>query len=649
MRARVILFLLLAINAGCQKTKKEDELTPGGGGTGSTNTINLTQHAPATVSAAPVAFFRTNRQGTTFLISIYEPTGKVITYAGNSKKWDKLGEFLPASAAVSETGTVIYFEKNELLKRYTGTGSPETITALPNINYPRVIAGHDDKIYVSSSNSKVYSTTDDGKTWVPTDIAIDKFVYNGQLPIAFFAYPGKLYSYSDKSFSISTDGGKTWQKQLHVPTFANSGFVDRYAPVSQDLNGLVYIKGATGVTVLDMQNSTSKSIAFQSAGLSNSFEEFAHFTSDPQGNVYGSINTLGYDYENKKTAGSIYKYSGGNWQKLQSPGTLTGFNNMPLYYTQAGIISAANGMLSKGLYSIDATGQLKDIGIPETAENNILSIAPHNNGKVFAVLRHATANNLNPSYSSLMMFENGQWKSTGLASDQVFVTSTGDIYSIQNLEVNLSKDGGLSWQKGTLSVDDPQNLRNLLSSETRHFTELKGEIHMYLQLHFGGVGGIYTNFGWTKTIAGSTSFDKILPKPGSYNPAIKQVPLVTGNKGMNGFFFKPFNGYSYIPVNKEEVLYTKDGGVTYTPAQFPLPFAGSNSGSFIAYGLGGFMTSAANNPLSFSTADIKIAGTALDIQPYIGSNYFVSWARFSTDNKLYLNIKNKIYISDKAF
>lgn len=648
MKYRIITLLFLAVLVSCQKAKEEEEPTPGGGGSVASG-INLAEIATAGNSASQITYLQTNRKGNMFLVSINDGSGKISTYAGDGKKWEKLGDFTPASAAISETGTIVYFQGQSLLKRYSGSGTPETITIPGTNNYPRVIAGHDGKMYVSSFDSKVYSAGEDGKTWTATDIPISRFVYNGQLPIAFFAYPGKLYTYSPTSFATSVDAGKSWQTNSHTPTFANSGYVDRYAPVSQDLNGLVYIRGGSGVTVLDMQKGTSKSISFQSAGLDVNFERLENFTSDDQGNVYGSINTYGYDYEFKKTGGSIYKYSGSSWQKFQGPGILTGFNGMPLYYTEAGIISAANGLNSKGLYSISASGQLTAVGAPETSENIILSIAPHSNGKVFAIMRHSGGNYLNPGYASLMMFENGQWKATGLASDQAFVTSGGEIYSIHDLEVSHSKDGGNSWQKGNLVVEDPQNLRNFLSLTALHLIELKGELHLYSQMSFGGVGGVYANFGWTKAAIGTTQFDKITPRPGSYNPGIKQVPLVTGNKGMTGFIFKPFNGFAYLPSVKEEVVFTKDGGVSYTAAQFPLPFAGSNSGSFVAWGANGFSVSTAANPLAFTATSLKIGGGEIDMQYFYGANYFTAWARFSTDNKLYIAYKNKVYGSDKSF
>ncbi len=648
MRKLSVFCLVLLFIAGCKKAENGDPQEPGNKG-GGTTAVSFKEHAPSTVSSVPVTSFVTNRKGSTIAVSVYDVNNRVVTYAGDGKKWDKLGEFQLTSAVVTESGTVIYFERPGVLKRYTGSGNPETVTALTNINYSRVIAGHDGKVYAGAANSKIYVSPDEGKTWTATDIPVSRFSYNAQLPIEFAAFPGKMYSYSDKQLFTSADEGKTWTRVPLTIDFTNSGFTDRYAPVSQDLTGHVYIRGADGVTILDLNTVTSKSIAFRSAGLKANSERFAHFTSDGQGNVYGSIHSAGYDYEYKKSGGSIFKFSGGAWKKMTAPSAFTGFNNMPLYSTEAGVISSANGLLSKGLYSLGSNEQLTAIGTPETIENTVSGIAPHTNGKVFAVVRHDSRSNINPQYPVLMVAEGGQWKHTGITADEVFVASSGDIYAIHSREVSLSKDGGTTWQTAVLTIDDPLNLRNFLYGEALNFTELKGEIHVYMGLAFGGVNGAYVNYAWTKAPAGTTNFDRVEPRPGAYRPDSKQVPLVTAAKGTTGFYYRPFNSYEYYPAAREDVFFTKDGGVSYQPVPFPLPFAGSSSGSFVAYGGQGFMSSSPAQPTSFTAIELKMPWGSLDMNRHNGANYFRSWGRFSPDNKLYITDRNAIYVSDKAF
>jgi len=462
-----------------------------------------------------------------------------------------------------------------------------------------------------------------------------------------------MYAYTGGArFYQSTDAGKTWSQINITVNVNNSGYTDIYSPISHDQNGNVYVLGSTGVSVVNITNLSSRSISFQSARL-NTFERLEKFTSDAQGVLYATATNNGYDYESKKQAAAIYKFSGSSWQKLATPYPYVGFSGMNIRATQAGIISAANGIQSKGLYVVDASGNYTVIGTPKTLENQVLDIAPHSNGKVFGVVRHYTTVDgvlgavYNPAYPVLMVLENGQWKHTGKASNKTFVASNGDIYSVHSTDISLSKDGGLTWQTSTIAVDDPLNLRNFLYAEALHFTELKGEVHAYFMMAFGGVGGAYVNYAWTKSLLGSNSFEKLAGKPGNYNPG--QIPLATAAKGTTAFLFSPFNGYAYYPTQKEDVKYTKNGGINYTTIGFPLPFAGSNSGHYVAWDVSGFLTSAPDNPLSFSALGFNIPQGTIDMNKYNGVNYFKTWARFGTDNKLYLNLDNKIYMSERAF
>lgn len=650
MKRYCLLFVCLIGFMACKKKTNEDDTSK------NTDIVNFTQVGPTTASSSIITYFSANRKGNTFIVTVIDENNTSQTYFGNGTKWKNLDTPRPFDAAVSETGTVIYFEKSNILKRYDGSGNPETI-ALTNFNYSKVVAGGDGNLYVGSSNEKVYKSTDDGKTWIPTDIPQNRFNYSGNLAVGFFVHPdGKMYSYtSGGKLYQSTDAGKNWSAININIDYSNSGYTDIYSTISHDNNGNIYILGSTGVSIINTVNLSSRSVSFQSAGLNNQFERFSKFASDMQGVIYATTTNSGYDYEYLKQAAAIYKFNGNIWQKLATPYPYTGFSGMNIQSTEIGIISAANGLQSKGLYAVDASGKYTDLGTPQSFENQIIDMAPHTNGKVFCVMRHPTPMGsilsapLNPAYPSLMLLENGQWKHTSKASNKVFIASNSYIYSAHNLDISISKDGGLTWQTNTIIVDDPLNLRNFLSAEALHFTELKGEIYIYFSLNFGGVGGAYTNYSWTKASLGSLNFDKLVGKAGSYRPSTNQIPLVTALKGTTGFFYNPFNSYTYIPSQKEKVLLTKDGGINYIEAGFILPFAGSNSGHYVAWGTGGFMTSGPIDPLNFSVINLKLPQGEIDMNKYNGSNYFKTWARFGIDNKLYINLDNNIYMSNNIF
>lgn len=166
---------------------------------------------------------------------------------------------------------------------------------------------------------------------------------------------------------------------------------------------------------------------------------------------------------------------------------------------------------------------------------------------------------------------------------------------------------------------------------------------------FGGVGGAYANYSWTKTALGSPNFEKLSGKAGNYDPTSSQIPLATAAKGTTGFYYDPFYEFAYYPARENAAHFTKDGGGSYIAAGSILPFAGSNSGHYIAYGVGKFVVSGPGNPLDFSAINLKLPDTEIDMNRYNGVNYFKTWARFGTDNKLYMNLDNKIYVSEKAF
>ena len=655
MRYFILLICLISL-ASCKKAGDNEQTTGGGNGgnTGGTvSSINFTSLASPTTSAAVTNSFISNRKGSSFAVIVLDENNATQTYFGNNAKWEMLSEVIALNAAISETGMIVYFDKSGVLKRYTGSGSPETV-ALSNFNYPKVEIGMDGSFYVGSSNDKVYKSADEGKTWTATDIPQNRFNYSGNLAVGFIAHPGgKMYSYTGGARVYqSTDAGKTWSQATVTVDLSNSGYTDLYSPITHDQNGNIYILGTTGVSVVNTTNLSARSISFQSAQL-GSFERLEKFTSDAQGALYATATNKGFDYESKKQAAAIYKFSGSAWQKLSTPYPYAGFSGMNVQATQAGIISAANGVQSKGLYALDASGNYTVVGTPKTLENQVIDMVPHSNGKVFGVVRHFTpvgsvlGATFNPAYAVLMVLENGQWKHTGKPSDKVFVASNGDIYSIHSTDISLSKDGGLTWQTSTIAVDDPLNLKNFLYAEALHFTELKAEVYAYVAMHFGGVGGTYTNYAWTKTSLGSNTFEKLAGKPGNYKPG--NVPLVTAAKGQTGFLYNPFNGFAYFPTQSEEVKFTKDGGNTYTTAGYPLPFAGSNSGHFVGWGTTGFMTSGPGNPLTFSALEFNVPQGKIDMNKHNGVNYFKTWARFGIDNKLYLNLDNKIYMSERAF
>lgn len=464
MKYYSILFICLLSFAACSKSSGTDDNTDKSG------TMNFTKIGPATSSAAIITYFATNRKGNVFIVTVMENNTTRYTYAGDGTNWEKLGNFQPAGAAVSESGVIVYFEKQNLLKRYSGSGTPETI-AFNGLNYPRVTIGMDGNFYAGSSNGIVHKSADDGKTWTATSIPENRFNYSGNLAVGFLVRPdGKMYSYlGGGKLYQSADAGKTWSDVNINIDKTNIGYNDIYSPVSHDYNGYIYIQGASGVSIVNTANMTSRSVSFQSAGLPV-FEKFEKFATDDQGVLYAGTTNSGFDYAHRKLGAAIHKYSGSTWQKLPLPSPYAGFSAMSIHTTKAGIISAANGIMSKGLYAMDAAGKYTAIGAPQNFENVILSMAPHSNGKVFCAVRHATpigtvmGAELNPAYPSLMLLENGQWKHTGLSSDGVFVASNGNIYSVENVFVNLSKDGGSSWQTSTITVDDPLNLRNFMSA-----------------------------------------------------------------------------------------------------------------------------------------------------------------------------------------
>ncbi|GGH79468.1 hypothetical protein GCM10011379_48880 [Filimonas zeae] len=632
--------------ASCKKDSGADS-NPAKSGT-----TNFTRIGTAGSSAAIITWFATNRKGNAFIVTVIDENATRQTYAGNGTTWEKLGAFQPADAAVSESGVIVYFDNQNLLRRYSGSGSPEAI-APGNLNYPKVTIGRDGNFYAGSFNGSVYKSADDGKTWMVTAIPQNRFNYSGNLAVGFLVHPdGKMYSYlGGGRFYQSIDAGKTWTDVNINIDKTSIGYNDIYSPVSHDHNGYVYMQGASGVAIVNTTTMTSRSVSFQTAGLP-AFEKFA---TDEQGVLYAGSTNLGFDYENRKQGAALHKYSGSAWQRLPLPGPYAGFSAMSVQATKAGIVSAANGLMSKGLYAIDANGKYTAIGAPQQYENVILNMAPHNNGKVFCAVRHATPIGtvmgaaLNPAYPSLLLLENGQWKHTGLSSDGAFVASNGDIYSIENVFVNVSKDGGTTWQTSTIAVDDPLNLRNFMSAEPLHFTELKGRVHVYFQLGFGGVGGAYANYSWTKASLGSPVFDKLANRAANYDPASTRIPLATAAKGTTGFYYNPFNGFAYYPARENAAYLTTDGGSTYSAAGSILPFSGSNSGYYVAYGVGKFVVSGPGNPLDFSAINLKLPEGEIDMNRYNGVNYFKTWARFGVDNKLYLNLDNKIYMSDKAF
>lgn len=649
MKQYCLLFLCLLALASCKKDSGADD-NPAKSGS-----VNFTRIGSASSSAAIITYFATNRKGNAFIVTVIDENAIRQTYAGNGKTWEKLGAFQPADAAVSESGVVVYFDRQNLLMRYSGSGNPEAI-APGSPNYPKVTIGMDGNFYAGSFNGMVYKSTDDGKTWAATSIPQNRFNYAGNLAVGFLVHAnGKMYSYlGGGRLSESADAGKTFTDVNISIDKTNIGYNDIYSPVSHDNNGYVYMQGAGGVSIINTANMASRSVSFLSAGLP-AFEKFEKFATDEKGVLYAGTTNLGFDYENRKQGAAIYKYSGSAWQKLPLPGAYAGFSAMSVQATKAGIVSAANGIMSEGLYAMDANGKYTAIGAPQQFENVIINMAPHSNGKVFCAVRHATPIGtvmgavLNPAYPSLMLLENGQWKHTGLSSDGAFVASNGDIYSIENVFVNVSKDGGTTWQTSTVAVDDPLNLRNFMSAVPLHFTELNGQVHVYFKMGFGGVGGAYANYSWTKASSGSAAFDKLANRANNYNPASSRIPLATAAKGTTGFYYNPFNGFAYYPARENAAYLTWDGGSTYAAAGSILPFAGSNSGYYVAYGVGKFVVSGPDNLLDFSAINLKLPEGEIDMNLYNGANYFKTWARFGVDNKLYLNLNNKIYMSDKAF
>lgn len=640
--------LCLLVFGVCKKSGDRDDVANG--------EVNFTEIGPVTTSATIISSFATNRKGNAFIVTSINEDNNSQTHFGSGTKWTDLSTFGPKDAAISESGVVIYFDHSGKLKRCDGSGTIESIP-LSGFNYHKVEMGMDGHFYAGSSNGKIYKSGDEGKTWTETDIPENRFNYSGNLAVGFLVHSdGKMFSYiGGGRLYQSVDAGKTWSQINITIDYSNTGSVNIYSPISHDHNGNIYILGSTGVSVVNTVNLNSRSVSFQSALLNSAFERLEKFASDAQGVLYATATNKGYDYEHRKLGAAIYKFSGNIWQKLPTPYPYTGFSGMDIQATQAGMVSVANGVRSKGLYAMDASGKYTEIGAPQSFENLVVDIAPLNNGKVFASVKHPTpigtimGASLNPAYPVLMVLENGQWKHTEKASDKVFVASNGDIYSVHNVDVSLSKDSGQTWQTNTLVVDDPLNLRNFLQAEALHFTELNGEVHAYFGLAFGGVGGAYANFSWTKAPLGSTNFNRLVGKAGNYRPSDSEIPLVTAAKGTTGFFYRPFYEYAYYPARQEEVLFTEDGGASYATAGFSLPFAGSNSGYYVAWGAGGFLISAPANPLDFSPTYLKVPDGEIDMNRYNGVNYFTTWARFGTDNKLYLNHNNKIYIGDKVF
>ncbi|MCK7556516.1 hypothetical protein MKQ70_16430 [Chitinophaga sedimenti] len=322
MKRYTLLLLYFIILASCGKKTNEGD-TPG-----NTPTVNFTQIGPATTSAAIITYFACNRKGNAFIVTVIDENNRRQTYAGNGTKWEKLGEFQAAGAAVSDAGVVVYFDHSNTLKRYTGSGSPETV-ALSGFNYPKVVLGMDGNFYTGSSNAKVYKSTDDGKTWTATDIPQNRFNYAGNVTVGFLVHPdGKMISYlGGGKFYQSSDAGKTWTDVTITINYSNAGYVDIYSPISHDFTGSVYIQGATGLALVNTLNMSSRSVSFQSAGL-NSFEKFERFATDAQGVLYAGATNFGYDYENRKQAAAIYKLDGNTWQKQALPIPYAGFSGM---------------------------------------------------------------------------------------------------------------------------------------------------------------------------------------------------------------------------------------------------------------------------------------------------------------------------------
>lgn len=596
------------------------------------------------------------------IFAIFSRTGSSNAYlsANGGESWTYLGAFnIPYSSVVTDDG-LVYFENNA--KLYIGSADGASQAAIPYVIEGgierKIVAGQNGLIYVSMFRGfdwVIYKTSDKGATWTETPIT-SRF-FNGQAAhrtAVLIDEQGYIYSMDRGVLYKSENEGAEWtQVPLTVDyskvSSITSSYNAFYMTSSYDINGNFFVTGDKGVAVINPKTASAVSYSFEGSGLASHERFSGYFSADTEGNVYGTVNLFGYDYEFDKRAGAIIRFSpGGQTDEFARIAKYTGFQGMNVFATEAGVVSGANGIFSKGVYTYSYQGQELRAGAPEQeiVETQVHSVIPMNSSACFVVLSHPEAGSLNPAYSCLFRAGDEEAVSMDMRINSALVTSGDELVVFYDDSIFVSNDLGNTWEKHAVAL--PNMFNNLVSASAYHAVEVGDELVVSYVSYFGGVSGIYTEEVLMKSNIGLMNFQPVVTQ--------QNRPYISGANGKVVYSVEPPIDFELVSDKQEEVYRSDDGGVSYSLVDGPMPIAGSRNGYFVA-GKDGKILVAASGSSAFVEKEVSGSGGSF-VFPQLTYEFdgldtrgvpVFPPVRFGADGKLYVLHENRVYVSGESF